>query len=36
MTTPDIKKMTREKITELSNFKTEKNLNRLRENIKRF
>ena len=36
MTTPDIKKMTQEEIIEFYNFKTEKNLKRLRENLKRF
>ena len=36
MTTPDIKKLTPEEIIEFYNFKTDKNLKRLRENIKRF
>ena len=37
MTTPDIKKMTTpEDIIEFYNFKTENNLKRLRENVKRF
>ena len=36
MTTPDIKKKKPEEIIEFYNFKTEKNLKRLNENVKRF